>query len=371
MNVETRGRAAAEGLRSATGVDVEAGLSRLRRTRRRRDTGRVVAACAVVAAVAAGTFATIDRQGTALPPAKDPEVVNGPIINAGERLFGAVPTLPSEGPYPLWQAADPTSGAFLYASEGAPMVIVDETGVVADIGCGRVPCDLGPYPGNAAFGPGEDELTFTLTSESAESAQTLRIIGYDGDVREDIDLSQAGMPEGSGPDLIAWSSDGRQLAMAMDETPEVWIIADDGSEARLVHREDAPQQLVDGRYVNEPVVVDLAWSPDGSRLGILVANGSQGEEGDPGDPSHPLPRLIAVPAQGGGAQTLHTFDFRDPHSTVPANYVRNWAFAWSPDGTRIAVTHEGGIAEISATDGAVLAEHKGFNDYGPLAWLPE
>lgn len=370
MNVETRGRAAAEALRSATAVDVEAGLSRLRRTRRRRDAGRVVAACAVVAAVAAGTVAIVDRQEEPVPPANDPEVINGPIINAGEREFGSVPTLPSERPYPLWQAADPSSGAFLYASEGAPIAIVDETGTVAEIGCVQVPCDLGPYPGNAAFGPGEDEVTFTIAPFAA-SADTLRIVGYDGEVREEMDLSHAGIPEGSAPRLIAWSPDGRQLAMAMDETPEVWIIAEDGSGARPVHREEAPQQRVDGRYVNKPRVVDLAWSPDGSRLGILVANVFQGEVGDPGDPSHPLPRLIVVPAQGGAAQTLHTFDFRDPHGTAPSNYIRNWAFAWSPDGTRIAVSNEGGIAEISATDGTVLADHPGFDDYGPLVWLPE
>jgi hypothetical protein len=368
VNVETRGRAAAQGLRSATAVDVEAGLLHLRRTRRRRDLGRVVATCAVVAAVVAGAFAVVDRQKTAVPPAKDPEVVNGQIVNAGDRQFGGVSTLPSERPYPLWQAVDPTSGAFLYASESAPMVVVDQSGTVADIECAQVPCDLGPYPGNAAFGPGEDEVTFTIP-EFAKSAQTLRIVGYDGEVRKEIDLSAAGIPEDVGPSLIAWSPDGRQLAMAMDKTAEVWLLAGDGGGARLLHREEAPQPLVNDRYANNPVVVDLAWSPDGSRLGILVANDLQREEGEPGSPSQPLPRLITVPAEGGEAQALHTFDFRDPHGSVPSNYIRNWAFAWSPDGTRIAVTNEGGIAEISATNGTVLAEHEGVNDYGPLVWL--
>jgi len=370
VNVETRGWAAAEGLRSATSVDVEAGLSRLRRTRRRRDVGRVVAACALVGAIAAGAFAT-DREETS-QPAKDPEVSNGPIINAGERQFGSVPTLPSERPYPLWQAADPSSGAFLYASDGGPVTIVDETGTVAEIECVHVPCDLGAYPGNAAFGPGEGEVTFTIP-DFTEPAKTLRIVGYDGDVREEMDVPKAALPD-TDVELIAWSPDGRQLAVAMDSgsgPDEVWIVSRDGSGAGLVHRQQAPRELIDGRYVNEPVMVDLAWSPDGSRLGILVAHQIQGEVGDPADPSHPLPRLIAVPVDGGEAQTLHTFDFRNPHGSVASNYIRNWAFAWSPDGKRIAVTNEGGIAEISATDGTVLTEHPGVDDYGPLVWLPE
>jgi hypothetical protein len=368
VNVETRGRAAAEGLRSATSVNAEAGLSRLRRTRRRRDMGRLVAVCALVAAVAGGTVVVLDREAR-VAPVKEPEPVNGPIVNAGERQFETTPTLPSERPYPLWQGADPPSGSFLYALEGdGGVAIVDESGPVAEVECPHA-CELGAYPGEVAFGPGDDELTF-IPAQLDKPAASLTIVGYDGEVREEFDLSEAGLPT-SGPDLIAWSPDGRELAVALDGTPEVWIVPRDGSGARLAHREEAPRQLVEGRFVNSPVMVDLAWSPDGSRLGILIAYSLQREEGEPADPAHPLPRLIAVPAQGGNAQTLYTFDFRNPHSTVAANFIREWAFAWSPDGKRIAVTSEGGIAEISATDGTVLAEHPGVDDYGPLAWLPE
>lgn len=66
MNIETRGRAAAEGLESATTVDVEAGLSRLRRSRRRRDTGRVVVACVVTATIIGG-FMGLDRDESVAP----------------------------------------------------------------------------------------------------------------------------------------------------------------------------------------------------------------------------------------------------------------------------------------------------------------
>lgn len=378
MNVETRGRTAAAGLRSATPVDVEAGLSRLRRTRRRRDVGRVVAAGAVVAAVVGGSFAAMDRDEKVLP-ADDPALRNGQIVNAGEREFGAVPALPTESPYPLWQGVDPASGSFMYAVERRPaladvVAIVDESGTVAQVECPTQPFAFSPYPGQVAFGPGDEELTFT-SSSPAEPPRSLMIVGFDGDIREEIHLPEDGLPDDSFQ-LMAWSPDGRELAVALEydfeaRTGEVWVISRTGGEARLIHREQAPEELVDGSNVNTPLIVDLAWSPDGTRLGILVANEFQGEEGAPAEPARPHPRLIAIPVDGGDARTLHTYDFRNTHSTVPANFIRNWAFAWSPDGQRIAVTNEGGIAEISATDGIVLTEHPGFDDYGPLVWLPE
>lgn len=375
MNVETRGRAAAAALRAATSVDVEAALSRLRRTRRRRDVGRVVAACAVVAGLSGGVYLAVDRDENDVRPAEHPDPGNGPIVNAGGREFGGTPDLPSEPTYPLWQAVDAASGTFLYALEGTSRVaIVDESGPVEEVDC-PFPCELGPYPGKVVFGPGDDELTFTVPSQFEEPPAAVAVVGYDGETRERLDISDPALP-GRSFKLISWSPDGRQLAVAMESpfrasTAEVWIIPRDGSEARLAHREEAPQQLVGGRWVNTPVIVDLAWSPDGRRIGILVANELQGTEGGPGDAAHPLPRLVAVPADGGKARTLHTFDFRNTHSTVAGNYIRVWAFAWSPDGKRIAVTHEGGIAEISVTDGTVLTEHPGVDDYGPLVWLPD
>jgi hypothetical protein len=57
------------------------------------------------------------------------------------------------------------------------------------------------------------------------------------------------------------------------------------------------------------------------------------------------------------------------------DYGVTFPFAWSPDGTRIAVAGEGGVEEISAVDGQVLArppgvgvDDEGYNQ--DLAWLP-
>ena len=56
------------------------------------------------------------------------------------------------------------------------------------------------------------------------------------------------------------------------------------------------------------------------------------------------------------------------------DYTR-FTFAWSPDGTRIAVTGSGSVIEISADDGRVLARHPGSGGNGvagdAMAWLPE
>lgn len=371
MNVDARGREAAERLRAATSVDVEESLARLRRMRRQGDLVRVVAACAVVAAVALGSLVALERESS-VPPADSPALGNGPIVAAGERQFGATPTLPRKSPYPLWQGVDPLSGSFLYASDSS-VAIVDETGAAAEFLCPSQPCGLSPYPGRAAFGPGDGELTFTGPSRFGQPPRTLVIVGYDGDVREEVDLAGTALPDRSFRQ-ITWSPDGRLLAVSMESplgsrTGEVWVVPRDGGEARLLHREKAPQELVDGKYINTPVIADLAWSPDGSRLGMLTVPWYQGDPTLPADPSRPRPQLLEVDAEGRSVRTLHTFD-HSQSGVVPSNFVRVWAFAWSPDGRRIAVTTENGVAEISATDGALLATHRSYGLQGPLAWLP-
>lgn len=366
-----------------------------RRGRQRRRTHAVVvsaAAAVVVGIVVLGTSLVGGPGDTTPSPAPEPsstDSANGPIVKAG----GAPrrwthPTMESESPgsgpltYSRWEAVDPASGSILYGEVASNrMGVVDESGPVAEVECpitpepgsGRAPgCELGGQ-GDVAFGPGDDELTF-VPAQLNEPARSLTIVGYDGEVRETLDLPDA-VPD-TALEMIAWSPDGGRLAVAM-ETPdggpgEVWIVPRDGSGARLAHREEAP--LIDGD-VHAPVVVDLAWSPDSSRLGVLVAPSrdlwtllSEGI-----DPSLPRPRLIVVPAADGKAQTLHTFDYGSNarEAFAVGDYVFAFAFAWSPDGQRVALTHQGGIAEISATDGTVLVEHPGVGDSGPLAWLPE
>ena len=355
--------------------------------RRRAHAVLVAAAAAVaVAIVAVGTSLVSGIGDTSPSPAPEPSTkdpVNGPVVKAGPApRRWTHPIMENEAPgsgpllYSSWQSVDPDSGSFLYGLKGGGVGILDESGPVAKVDCPITPepgTGRGAGCGDVAFGPDDDELTF-IPAQLDESARSLTIVGYDGEVRETVALPDA-VPDNE-LELTTWSPDGRQLAVAMD-TPDggsaaVWIIPrdGDGDEARLAHREEA--QVVDGN-VHTPVMVDLAWSPDGGRLGILIAHSGADwiETGEPVKPSDPRPRLIIVPAQGGQAQTLHTFHIGsdDREAMMTGNYDNNWAFAWAPDGKHIAVTHEGGIAEISAIDGTMLVEHPGVGDSGPLAWL--
>jgi hypothetical protein len=74
---------------------------------------------------------------------------------------------------------------------------------------------------------------------------------------------------------------------------------------------------------------------------------------------------------------LHVYDdiFNAGTQLVYKEEYEQFAFAWSPDGTRIAVAGLGSVVEISADDGEVLARHPGSAGNGVsgegLAWLPE
>jgi WD40 repeat protein len=135
----------------------------------------------------------------------------------------------------------------------------------------------------------------------------------------------------------------------------------------LVFTERAPEGVV---------LRDLAWSPDGRTLALLVASDSY-SYGYSDSASEKRPRLVALrmpPIEPARAETLKVYDDWDPGPGARVlvssdDYHVVFPFAWSPDGTRIAVTSAGGIAEISAEDGEVLARHPGEGVWGPLAWL--
>lgn len=118
MRLETRAHAAAEGLRSATTLDVEAGLTRLHRAHRRRSAFRLAASAAVLAGLVGGVAMALDEPDRAVPPADrapveklDPgPVENGDAVDGGPGGWrpSAVTALPRAGtaPYPAWKAFD-------------------------------------------------------------------------------------------------------------------------------------------------------------------------------------------------------------------------------------------------------------------------
>ena len=364
MSVETRGRQAAEGLHRATEVDidVESGLARVRRTRRRRDMGRAAFA-AVVLAVAVGGVLAVHNRETAVEPV-------GPMRN-GE-------IVPPQQGEPSWRAFDQPSGSFLYLTSKADDVNAPLNGEYSVVGAdgelARFECPFSSGCGPEAFGPGPQEL-----SMFGRASGELRVVGYDGVARDTIDLPDA--LAGDMPSSIDWSPDGSRLALSTDCEhasaacqARVWVMDRHGAGPRVVYSAPAPTTQVDGTKL-EPLLRELTWSPDGHTLAFIAHTDSCGAASDAGV----WPRLVALRIQTGRAarpRTLHVYDDINCHGDLfPLHYPAHYNFAWSPDGTRLAVTLADGFDEISATDGKVLARHQMYPapgmDFvtGPLAWL--
>jgi dipeptidyl aminopeptidase/acylaminoacyl peptidase len=413
MSVETRARQAAEGLRRASAFDVDSGLVRVRRTRRRRDLARMAAAAVVFAAVVGGVLAA-RHHDAAIEPITP--VRNGEIIP------------PKQGE-PAWEDFDQSTGLFLdYAAPAddvhpAPagvFTVAGKDGEVAHFDC--------PFAGGCdvmnALGPRTGEVT-TVDRASWE----LRVLGYDGATRDTLNLrdvvvgdvlsnvawspdgrrlavstacehtssacpSRVWIMDGGGgnPEVvyaepaptsgIAWSPDGRQLAVSTDcELPatsacpaRVWLMDRDGRNARVIHSEPVPGAQVDATKL-VPLIRELTWSPDEHSLAFIVHTDNCGAAIDVGVRPH-LVVLMPQAEQAMRPQTLHVYDDIDCHGDLlPSHYPAHFNYAWSPDSSRLAVTSGDGFDEISATDGRVLVQHATYRgpgvDFvtGPLAWL--
>jgi WD40 repeat protein len=409
MSVETRAQRATEGLRRSITLDVESGLARVRRTRRRRDLARVTVAAVVVAAAVGGVLSVRDRDAA-------PEPV-GPVRN-GE----IVP--PQQGERG-WEDFDQPTGSFLYYAAPADNVYPPPAGVFTVVGKGgelaHLECPSGACDGFNALGPGSDEVS-TVDRATWE----LHVLGYDGSTRETLNLRDAVAGEmlsdvawspdgtrlavstacghvstacparvwimdrdGGNSELvssepaptsgIAWSPDGRRLAFSTDcDLPRaatcparVWIVDRDGGIPRVVYSKPAPPARVAGITL-KPLIQALTWSPDGNTLAFIVHTNDCGAASDAGV----RPRLLKLAERPTAAETLHVYDDIDCHGDLfPVHYPSHFNYAWSPDSTRLAVTSGGGFEEISAADGHILAQHPMYPapgvDFvtGPLAWL--
>ena len=311
-------------------------------------------------------------------------------------------TLPSEAellrdphtePLPPWSAFDQETGRFLWTQlpvdltstfSSARTLMVLSPG--ADPELAEIPC-TGLCTDVMSFGPGPDEVTVLVADLERDPVNPgpesiARIYGLDGSLRDEIDLAEVmgterlvleetndwTPPDGSEALIadIEWAPDGTRLAVSTypgffeaDCLPAagpcealIWTFDRDGGDPALVHRQPSDIQE-EGAWL-APILTNLAWTSDSSRLGMVLTSDNQ-------DDDKPPPSLVALDLESGSASTLH--EFSGCGNCMPVRY----GFTWSPDGTRVAVTSGEGISVLDS-DGTVLSESADGGP-GPLAWL--
>ena len=120
---------------------------------------------------------------------------------------------------------------------------------------------------------------------------------------------------------------------------QIWLFDEAGGEPVLLHALRAPPSayIEESDVLNPPMLTNLAWSPDGQRLG-LISTTYYGDRADP-------PTLVALDVETGRTETR--FEFAVCDTCYPVSY----GYAWSPDQTRLAVSSGEGIAPLSVSDG--------------------
>lgn len=242
--------------------------------------------------------------------------------------------------------------------------VVSSDGQVARLTCpDDFPCPA-RYPGHGhveTLGPEPDELS--VWGPGYWSAdETVQVLAFDGTVRRTIDLSTVvtGRDEAV-PDLV-WSPDGTRLAVTTHGreredgvlSGHIWLVDTDGGEPQRVYSTSYAEErsALAGLQVLDGFISNIAWSPDGSRLGFV-----QTHTGQPRPRKTPIRAVsLQLPKPGAeGPGTVRTL-YEDA-LTLSEWYETSEAFLWSPDGTRVAVRTRRHVLELSAEDGSVLATH--------------
>jgi len=351
----------------------------------RRRTAIAVSAFALVVAGVGVVTGVLDGPDLAPQPAKPFPGENGVIVHATELGPGGTSSAevaslpdPSAGPYPAWNAFDQDTGRFLFTTDPAPgreatgeedvrniRVLAAGTDTpVADINCVQQ-CNW-----MASFGPGPEEVTVLVSPTDYSLPRSAQVWGFDGSLHDEISLHDV-VGDGRGIADLEWSPDGSRLAVSTvrgtwgphcpaNKGPsceaQIWLFDEAGGEPVLLHALRAPPSayIEESDVLNPPMLTNLAWSPDGQRLG-LISTTYYGDRADP-------PTLVALDVETGRTETL--FEFAVCDTCYPVSY----GFAWSPDQTRLAVSSGEGIAQLSVSDRTVVVPASGSGQ-PPLAWL--
>ena len=354
----------------------------LRRGRGKKLGIRVMTALSIFvigAGIVAGSLwiGSLRNDAAPVPPAEENEPMrNGRILHAvPSDMYWEGPTAPPPPGGALtyhWDAFDQDSGSFLYVTqmqERKYWVIGEDGPPIAEFDC---PTSSG-CGGNGieSFGPNSDEIT--VPSQDLEDSESVHVIGFDGTLRETLDISAATDAPDQALSDLEWSPDGTRLAVSTE--PEgrcdpssgqcggrVWIFDRDGGEPQLVYTERAKKY---------PSLRELAWSPDGNGLAALVAKPACGF------PVDAPPRVVVLGLDPSAparveVEIVYEDDGSRGGCILPHHLRLDYPFAWSPDGTRIAIATGNEIHEISSSTGDVLSERLLVGGLeGPMAWLPQ
>ena len=180
---------------------------------------------------------------------------------------------------------------------------------------------------------------------------------------------------------VAWSPDGRRLAVSSARAGEARVSAWDGESLRTLHKSTPPEHATDPYR--------MSWSADGETLYVVPPRGPEPHE------------LIAVPFSKGEAVLLHRGPEKNPFTALAWDPARKtlavaagtslvlsgetgsketWkspahlrAVSWSPDGRRLAgIDWNGGIYVVGRDGGDAWAVTGSTEDkwFAPnVAWI--
>ena len=360
MTLETLGKAATDSLHAAAtgGLDVEAGLHTLKRTRARR---RTVKVASLVVSVALLGWLVVDpgvgnrAQPAGHHPGSFPHS-NGAIIGARDSnpivLSEPADSLPIDlGDLPA-MAARPST--YSWAPDGTELAFTTPTEVrILDVRRGDSRRLFRCHSCQAAWSPLGDVIAVVAPPE-------LRLVSA-GNGSTLVSIATPGV---SAPSWPSWSPDGTQLVFTgFDDARGTGSYSSSG-----LYRVDADGNHLSRLWAAAPGedarAWSSAWSPDGSVIAFVeqAPQGSSVRKGS-GTVLDDL-SIVMIKPDGSGRATVADIG--------PCLCVEGPSLAWSPDGHLLAFSgradRSNGLHTMNADGTGLRRLATGVS--GPLAWQP-